>query len=133
VNVDGVWDWLRRRLAPPPDPDLDAFCDAIGALSLDGVVVGYVASRVSGFWGLGRPGGLQQCLWLYFHYLDDPEASPDRHEQWEEDYPPWTLRRELEGGFFHDHDREATYAFSWLEGTARHEAFTVVGLQEPVS
>ena len=133
MDGGGVREWLSRRLAPPPDPGLDAFRDAVGALSLDGVVVGYVASRVDVFWGLGRPTGLQQCLWLYFHYLDDPDGNAERRYRWEEDHPPWALRPELENGSFHDHDREETYAFRWLDGAARREAFDLIGLDDGAS
>lgn len=109
---------------------LKVFRDAIGALSLDGVVVGYIASRVSTFWGLGRPTGSQECLWLYFHYLDDPDGNAKRRDLWDEDYPPWAIRPELESGSFHDDDRDATYAFRWLEGPARREAFHLIGLED---
>ena len=133
MNARGVRKWLSRRAAPPPDPGLDVFRNAVATLTLDGVVVGYVASRVSTFWGLGRPTGLQECLWLYFHHLDDPDGNAERRHLWEEDYPPWALRPELESGSFHDHDRDATYAFSWLEGAVRREALDLIGLDDGVS
>lgn len=57
--------WLRsRQKAPPPDPDLDLFRDAIGSLTVDGVLSGYVFTRVETFWGLGRPLSLQNQMWL---------------------------------------------------------------------
>ncbi|WP_157720049.1 hypothetical protein [Microlunatus sagamiharensis] len=133
VNADGVREWLVRRVAPPPDPGLEVFRDAIGTLSLDGEVVGYIASRVSTFWGLGRPTGLQECLWLYFHYLDDPDGNAERSHLWEEDYPPWAIRPELESGSFYDHDRDATYEVRWLEGPARRDALDLIGLGDGVT
>lgn len=49
-----VRDWLSRRAAPVPDPELDVFRDAIGTPSLDRVVVGSATSpvgcRPSGGW-----------------------------------------------------------------------------------
>lgn len=70
-------------------------------------------------------------MWLYFHYLDDPDADPDNQRQWEEDYPPWVFRDELERGEFLDPDRNVKYAVQWLMGSERALAFRTIGIADP--
>jgi hypothetical protein len=122
--------WWGRAVAPPPDPGLDAFRNGLASLTGNGEVAGYLFTRVAPFWGLGRPFGLQNGIWLYFHYLDDPNADPDNQQQWEEDYPPWVLRDELEQGRFHDPDRNTTYTVTWLTGAERAAALMTIGIDD---
>lgn len=124
--------WLRRGWAGPlPDPGIDAFRHALGSLTAGGVLAGYLFTRVETFWGPGRPFGLQNGIWLYFHYLDNADADPANQEQWEEDYPPWAFRDELERGQFRDPDREVTYQVRWLTGVERAAAFETIGMDDP--
>lgn len=70
-------------------------------------------------------------MWLYFHYLDDAAADPQDQRQWEEDFPPWAFRDELDRGVFHDPDRNVAYAIEWLAGDERAQALRIVGLEDP--
>lgn len=52
--------------------------------------MGYLASVVESFWGLGGPFGTQEQVWLLVTW------AGGQRERIEEDYPPWTSVEELQ-------------------------------------
>lgn len=104
-----------RGVSPyqPPDPTFGAYDRGIGTLSLDGEVVGHLASRVLDMSFPSR----QPWLWFLIVWLDG-----SREPKFEDYGPDWWIARELDSGRF-DHFRPSVIAERKLLGF-RFEAVT---------
>jgi hypothetical protein len=88
---------MRRHGIPPyspSDPSFAAYDRALGALSLDGVVVGHLACRVLEMSYPSR----QPWLWFVIVWLDS-----SREPTFEDYGPDWPVVRELDAGRFEHH------------------------------
>lgn len=93
-------------------------------LTNDGEVVGHLASIVETFWGLGRPLGLQERVWILITWSDG------RRERIEEDYPPWTSVTEIRDGWvsWKTDGSEGHYEVIWLDEPERSRLWPEVGI-----
>ena len=110
---------------PQPDPGLDAFRDGIAVLRRDGQVAGHVASAVSTFWSPSMPLSGQWEVWFVVVW-----TNGDREPRFE-DYPPWTIVREIQSGTLLWDEagaHEGTYTAEWLTGADLEAARSALGL-----
>ncbi|MEV8026844.1 hypothetical protein [Cellulosimicrobium funkei] len=92
------------------DAALDVFERGCLTLWREGALAGHVATSLGSFWSPGRPLTIQQQVWFVIVWADgEREASF-------EDYPPWTVVTEIQGGFFtwDDAPRSGRYTATWL-------------------
>jgi hypothetical protein len=116
---------MIAMLQPPePDPALDVFRGGLAALRRDGEVAGHVATTVTTFWAPFKFSRRRQW-WVWYIVV---WANGDR-ERADEDYPPWTVVREmLSGTFIWDQDdgHRGDYAVEWLSEEARQETLSAL-------
>lgn len=84
----------------PPDPTFGAYDRGVGTLSIDGELVGYLASRVL---EMSFP-SQQRWLWFVVVWRDG-----SREPKFEDYGPAWWVARELDAGRF-DHYRPSATA-----------------------
>lgn len=97
---------------PKPDPALDPFRGGVAVLRRDGEVAGHLATEVKTFWAPFSFSRHRQW-WVWFIVV---WTNGDR-EPSGEDYPPWTVVREmLAGAFSWDEEdvHQGDYAVEWL-------------------
>lgn len=96
-------------------------------LLLGEVVAGHLASSVAPFWGLGRPLGLQERLWLTIEWADGQRDDDI------EDYPPWALLPRLREGWldWDDEPHAGQYQVEWVQGDERTTLYTRLRPQQP--
>lgn len=106
----------RFLKAPRPDPTLEPFNLGLAALRLDGQIVGHVATTLGSFSSLFSR-QMQHRVWFIVIWTDGTR------EYAEEDYPPWTFVREIQGGYF-DGPGDVRYQTEWLEEPERTQMWT---------
>jgi hypothetical protein len=111
----------------PVEPPLDKYRDAIASVHLNGMHVGYLATKVEGM----RVGFLlrrEERVWLLLTRLDG------RREPVQEDYAPWTYITELEEDriAWAAPDADVQYQVRWLEGDERRDAWSRYGIVQEV-
>lgn len=91
-------------------------------------VLGHLASVVETFWGLGRPFGLQERVWILVTWSDG------RRERIAEDYPPWTSVTETRDGWvsWETDGSEVRYDVTWLGEPERSRLWPQVGIVDDV-
>lgn len=97
---------------PIPDASLDVFDRGVGVLTLDGEVVGHVATSRSWFWSPFSPLRKQWWIWYIVIWADGVR------ERSAEDYPPFIAAEEMKRGSLEvladDATRSGTFDFEWL-------------------
>ena len=116
---------MSRRDGGRDSLSLDRLRDGVAQLLKDGEVVGHLATRVEGFWGLA---GRQDRVWLLITWSDG------RRERIEEDYAPWTLVDEVRDGVLRwtVDERESVLEVRWLHGDDARAAWHLHGILRPV-
>lgn len=97
---------------PKPDPALEVFDDGVGVLSQNGEIAGHVFTSRSWFWSPSTPLRKQWWVWYIVVWVD---ASRERSE---EDYPPWTTVKQMQGGYLEwvsTDARQGRYDLQWLD------------------
>ena len=106
--------------APPHDPRLDPFLDAVWELSRQGRVEAYLVTNVSNFryWPFGRK--RRDCMWFRVCWPDG------RFEVPEDDYgPEWFIVDDLEQGKFDGSD--GVFDAKPVEGSLRDQLWEQYG------
>lgn len=117
---------IRDAMLKPPeaDPALDAFRGGVAALRRDGEVAGHVATTVMTFWApFSFSRRRQWWVWFIVVWANGDREMPD------EDYPPWTVVREMQSGTFtweQDDAHRVDYTVEWLPEEARQEALSAL-------
>ena len=110
-----------------PDPALDPFRGGVAVLRRDGELAGHVATQVGTFWAPFSFSRRRQW-WVWFIVV---WANGDR-EPLDEDYPPWTVVREMSSGTFsweEDDAHRGEYTVEWLPEEARQKALVALGIR----
>ena len=114
------------------DVDLTPFRHGIATLTRKGgPVEGYVSTIVEPFWSplSWPPFRRREAVWLLVTWL-----SGERNRIGE-DYPPWTVVRELVAGRIElkppTESAEMVFEARWLSGDAQQEAWTTYGIHHP--
>lgn len=109
---------------PSLTPSLDAFRGGVAALRRDGQVAGHIATSVRTFWApLSFSRRRQWWVWFIVVWANGERESP------EEDYPPWTMVREMRSGTFswdEEDEHRGHYTVEWLPERARQEALAAL-------
>jgi len=104
--------WGSRFFKDPiPDPTLEPFDRGIATLRLDEQVVGHLASILTDF---VTPFSRQKQHWVWYIVI----WADGTREASEEDYPPWTVVREIQDGYF-EGPGDVRYDAEWLGEPAR--------------
>lgn len=115
----------HRVLKRVHDPDLDVFDKGVAVLRQNGQVVGHVAAELSTMWSLSRPLTVQDQVWLMVLWSN---GDRERHI---EDYPPWTIVKEIQVGnlMWDEHDtHRGVYSVEWLPENERSAAWLTLGI-----
>jgi hypothetical protein len=113
----------------PPEPDsaLDPFRGGVAVLRGDGEVAGHVATAVSTFWApLSFSRHRQWWVWFIVVWADGHREPRD------EDYPPWTVVRDMQSGIFSWDQEDAhrgQYTVEWLPETERQAMLSELGIE----
>lgn len=111
---------------PEPDPALDPFRGGVAVLRRDGQVAGHVATTVTTFWApLSFSRRRQWWVWFIVVWADGHRELPD------EDYPPWTVVREMQSGTFswdQDDAYRGDYTVEWLPEEARQAMLSALNI-----
>ena len=100
-------------MARRKDPSLDMLRDAAAHLVSNAERVGSFVTWVSPFWGLGRPFGLQERVWMSIEWADG------QRDEEIEDYPPWAaFVDEVRAGTlaWTDPPHGGHYEVEWING-----------------
>jgi hypothetical protein len=106
------------------DPALDIFDRGIAVLRRDDQVAGHVATTLSSMWSPSRPLSRQDWVWLLIVWADGDRERPV------EDYPPWSIVREIQAGrlTWEDGDHAGVYRVEWVPGDEREAAWRELGI-----
>jgi hypothetical protein len=114
---------LRPR---KPDAALDPFRGGVAVLWGDGQVAGHVATSVSTFWApLSFSRRRQWWVWFIVFWADGHREPSD------EDYPPWTVVRDMQSGTFSCEQEDAYhggYTVEWLPEKERQAMLSRLGI-----
>ena len=107
------------------DPDLDVFDKGVAVLRQNDQVVGHVATELSTMWSPSRPLTVQDQVLLMVLWSN---GDRKRHI---EDYPPWTIVKEIQDGtlMWDEHDaHRGVYSVEWLPENERSTAWSTLGI-----
>ena len=106
------------------DPSLDAFDMGTVVLREGDVVAGHVATTLSTMWSPGRPFTRQDWIWLVIVWANGDREAPI------EDYPPWSIVKEIQDGAltWDDGDHRGTYSAEWLPADQSQATWAALGI-----
>jgi hypothetical protein len=106
------------------DPSLDIFDQGIAVLRRGDEIAGYVVTKLSTMWAPSPPFTRQDWVWLVIVWANGTRERPI------EDYPPWTIVNEIQGGILSwgEGDHQGTYDVEWVPDSQRQEVRAVLGI-----